>query len=232
MKAKKNFQIFFSISIYSFLFLLSDILFRDVFNITPLGKYIESYFIFFLFVSLFYFSKLKITRFIISFIFCSSLIINNIHYEVYQNWINSVNYLLMFKEITEVTHAGLSMIDKVLPAFLYALVETLIFLSILLFKNKDYNSKKRIAFDVFFYLIFLFMIIRSHFSSAENVTSNIEHSRVKSNLYSISIFLGKNLPYELLGLSDIEKYSHPMPKIIGSPKVNNIILEDQVYSGL
>lgn len=209
--------------LYPLIFLTTEIIFRESYHITPLGKYIESYFIFFLFVSLFYFSRLKVTRFIIAFIFCSSLIINNIHYEVYQNWINSVNYLLMFKEMTEVTHAGLSMMDKVLPVFLYALIETLLFLSILLFKNK-YNSKKQIAFDILFYLIFIFMIVRSHFSSAENVTSNIEHSRVKSNFYSLSIFLGKILPYELLGLSDIEKYFHPAPKVIDSPKVNNIIL--------
>lgn len=220
----KNLMTIKSISIllgFPLFFLLSEVTFRYFFNITPLGKYFESYLILLLFVLIAYFAKWKVTRIIVSLLFCASLIVNNIHYEVYQSWINSINYLLMFKEVTEVTHAGLGMIDKVLPAFIYSLCETFIFLSIFFIKDKN---KRHISFDIIFYVLFLFMIVRSFFSTSENVTSNIEHSRVKSNFYSVSVLLGKVLPYDLFNLSDIEKYKKSTPEIISQPKAKNIIL--------
>ncbi|WGE89732.1 phosphoethanolamine transferase [Actinobacillus arthritidis] len=210
---------------FPLIFLCSEIFFRKLFDINPLEKYFENYLIFFLFVLCLYFSKWKITRILLTFLFCFGVIANNIHYEVYQNWINSINYLLMFKEVTEVTHAGFGMVDKVLPALIYALIESFIFLSILFFRHNDRKNKKGIIyFDVLFSLIFLFIIVRSFFSSSENVTTNLAHSRIKSHFYSVSIFLGKILPYDLLNLSDLPKYSYPMPEIVSQPKVKNIIL--------
>lgn len=203
-------------------FLLSEIFFRHIFNISDLGKISESYLILFLFVLIAYTSKLRLTKIIISILFCTGLIINNIHYEVYQSWINSVNYLLMFKEVTEVTHAGLDMLDKVFPTFIYATFETFIFLSIFFIKNK--KKKTYFTLDFTFYALLSFMLIKAFLSTSENITSNIEHARIKSNLYSITTLLGKVLPYELLGLSDIPKYTQATPKIISQPKVKNIIL--------
>ncbi|CAM2870691.1 phosphoethanolamine transferase [Actinobacillus equuli] len=210
---------------FPFIFLLSEIFFRYLFDITPLGKYLETYFIFFLFIFFFSYAKWKTTRFIISILFYLSLITNNIHYEIYQNWINSINYLLMFKELTEVTHAGIGMVDKILPATIYALVESAVFILITSFiSRKNIFDRKFVICDILFLLIFIFMIVRSFFSSSENVTTNLAHSRVKSHFYSVSVFLGKVLPYDLLNLSDLPKYTHPTPEIISQPKAKNIIL--------
>lgn len=206
---------------YALFFLLSEVAFRYIFNITPLGKYFESYLIFLLFVLMAFFTKFRITKILISFLFCAGLVINSVHYEVYQAWINSVNYLLMFKEVTEVTHAGLSMVDKILPVFIYSLFELLVFSSIFFIKSK---IKNYIYVDVVFYILFIFIVIRAFFSSSENVVSNIEHSRVKSHFYSVSVFLGKVLPYDLFHLSDIPKYKKETPEIISEPKAKNIIL--------
>lgn len=75
----------------------------------------------------FYYAKWKITRFVIFGFFAVSQIFNAVHWQVYQNFINSTNYILFFKEITEVLHAGTSMLNIVIPVFLYALFETGIF---------------------------------------------------------------------------------------------------------
>lgn len=205
-------------------FLLSEILYRYLFGIRPLEKYVETYLIFLAFTIFLYFSKWSFTRFVIVCFFALSQIANSVHYEVYQNWINATNYYLFFEEFTEVFHNGVSMLDRVLPPFLYSLLETFIFSSILLFRNKNV-SRKNLFFDGLFFAIFIYMFIRSFYSTQEfGITSNLGYSRIKHNFYTFSAFVGKVLPYNLLHLSKVEDYSHPIPRIISEPKVKNIIL--------
>lgn len=66
---------------YTIVLFLSEILYRYVFDIPSLGNYFESFFVVFIFVSLFYFSKCKVTRFIIGLFFIGATLINNIHYD-------------------------------------------------------------------------------------------------------------------------------------------------------
>lgn len=210
--------------VYPLFFLISEIVYRYFFDIPKLGRYIETYLIFFIFVLFFYFSKWKITRFFILIFFASSQIVNAVHYEVYQNWINSTNYFLLLKEITEVFNVGVSMLDKVVPVFVYTFIEVIVFSTISLWRSQII-SRKRVFLDSLFYVIFIYMFIRSFSSNQEfGLTSNPAYSRIKHNFYTVSHLLGRFLPYEIFNLSDVEEYRLEMPKVIKQPEVKNIIL--------
>lgn len=204
---------------YTFVFTVSEILYRLVFNIPSLARIFETTVIFFLISALYYFSKYKITRFFIILLFFSSTVINNVHYEIYKNWINSTNYLLMFTEATEVANAGITMIDKLLPSIIWGVVETLIFLSISKFR------KKTTAYaDIIFILILFFISIRAFIKDDDPGILPREHyPRVKANTFAVGSFIGRVLPYEFLDLKKLENYSHPKPNKISTPKFRNII---------
>lgn len=218
--SKKNVFILFG---YPLFFLLSELFYRFLFDLPKLGRNIETYAFFFAFVLLFFYSKWKITRFIIFFFFAISQVVNAVHYQVYQNFINSVNYILFFKEITEVFHTGVTMLDRIIPVFLYALFEVIVFWTISLFRTKPHLKKP--VFDILFYAVFIYMFIRSFSSHQEfGLTSNPAYSRIKQNFYTVSHLVGKALPYEILNLSDVEEYSLPTPKVVAEPIAKNIIL--------
>ena len=103
----------FIILAYPLILFISEIIYRNIFNIPPLARYIETYSINLLLIIFLLFSKYKITKFLVCLFFASSVIINSGHYAVYDNWINGTNYFLMFKEIGEVSHVGITMLDRV-----------------------------------------------------------------------------------------------------------------------
>ncbi|MFY1026774.1 phosphoethanolamine transferase [Actinobacillus seminis] len=223
MKLTINKKTLFVLLGYPLFFLLSEIAYRFLFDLPNLGKYLETYAFFFAFVLLFYYAKWKVTRFVIFGFFAVSQIFNAVHWQVYQNFINSTNYILFFKEITEVLHAGTSMLNIVIPVFLYALFETGIFWTIGLFRKK--TSVNKPYGDLFFYLIFIYMFIRSFYSHQEfGLTSNPAYSRIKHNFFTISHLFGKALPYQLFDLSDVEKYHLRAPQVVDKPSVKNIVL--------
>ncbi len=205
--------------VYSAVLLLSEILYRTVFHITPLYRIYESFFINFVVLSLFYFSKYRMSRFFIACFFAMSIIINNVHYEVYLNWINGTNYLLMIKEWREVTHSGMAMAGKVSSGIIWGFLELIIFLSIGRFRKKTY-----LAADLIFALAMIYIFVRSFDTNQTlGITSNPGYSRIKQNYYSFGYFVGRILPYDLFELSNVPVYYAESPKIISKPKVKNII---------
>ena len=213
----------FIILAYPLILLISEIIYRNIFNIPPLGRYIETYSINLLLIIFLLFSKYKITKFFVCLFFASSVIINSGHYAVYDNWINGTNYFLMFKEIGEVSHVGITMLDRVGPPVIYSLLETIIFISALFIYPTKKVSKYCIS-DILFICLFLYLFSRSFYSTQElGVTSNPAYSRVKSNFFSVGNFIGKVIPYETFNLSQVKDYLHPTPSIISSPDVKNII---------
>jgi putative uncharacterized protein (fragment) len=58
--------------------------------------------------------------------------------------------LLAFKEINEVTNAGITMVDKFIFPFLFGVFEILFFLSLSFIKRKEYKFSW--LFDLFFTL--------------------------------------------------------------------------------
>ena len=92
---------FFITLLYSSILLSLEIIYRKLFNIPSIEKYIESYIFNYLFVTLFLYSKYKFTKILVSTLFAISILFNNVHYALYQYWIGPVSYLLAFKEINE-----------------------------------------------------------------------------------------------------------------------------------
>ena len=132
----------FIILAYPLILLISEIIYRNIFNIPPLGRYIETYSINLLLIIFLLLSKYKITKFFVCLFFASSVIINSGHYAVYDNWINGTNYFLMFKEIEEVSHVGITMLDRVVPPVIYSLLETIIFCIIYI----SYKKSKQVLY--------------------------------------------------------------------------------------
>lgn len=168
---------------YSAVLLISEILYRYFFGINSLYKISESFLIIFILISLFYFSKYKITRFIILLFFSCSTLVNNVHYEVYQSWINGTNYLLMFKEYWEVTNAGIHMLDKISGGIIWGVFDILIFSSISRFRKKTY-----LIADILFLLSMAYIFIRSFYSDQElGITSIRATQELKQIIFLLDI---------------------------------------------
>ena len=84
-------QIFITL-LYSSILLSLEIIYRKLFNIPSIEKYIESYIFNYLFVALFLYSKYKFTKILVSTLFATSILFNNVHYALYQSWIGPVSY--------------------------------------------------------------------------------------------------------------------------------------------
>ncbi|MDP8173097.1 sulfatase-like hydrolase/transferase, partial [Pasteurella skyensis] len=139
-------------------------------------------------------------------------------YAVYEGWITSRNYLLMFTEIIEITNASITMLDKIVIPMIWGGVEVILFLSIAKFRHRT-----SVISDIIFYLFISYMCIRSFKTSNDiGLTPRTNYSRIKSNAFSLTSFLGKTLPYELFNLSDVPLYIKPTPQA-NTPKIKNII---------
>ncbi|BFU60905.1 MULTISPECIES: phosphoethanolamine transferase [Rodentibacter] len=208
--------------IFSLILFCTEILYRKIFNTADLDKYVETYFFILAIVSIFYFSKYKLTKFLIATFFTLSIMGNSVHYQVYQSWLNGVNMFLFLKEFTEVKNAGISMIQDILPHFLFSFLEILIFLSILFF-NKH---KKSPTADFLFFSLIIYISVRAFRTSTleHYISPNPGYSRVKVGYLSTGYFLGRVLPYEIFSLSDIPLYHKDKPEIVSVPEIDNIIL--------
>lgn len=209
---------------YSAVLLILEVIYRKLFNISSIERYFESYLFICLFVCLFVYSKYRITRILVAVLFTISIVVNNVHYAVYQSWIGPVSYSLAFKELTEVTNAGITMVDKFIYPLLFGIVEVLVFLSAGLFRKKTY--KYAWIFDFIFYVAMMYVFVRAFTTKSHErfISPNTAYSRLKSNYFSFGYFVGRILPYELFSLSDIPLYHKDKPNKVGNPKIKNIIL--------
>lgn len=210
--------------LYSFVFLILEIVYRKLFHISGLERYAESYLFIYLFVCLFFYSKYRITQILVACLFAISIIVNNVHYAVYQSWIGPVSYSLFFKEFTEVTHAGVTMVDRFIYPLLFGIVEVTIFLSMGLIKRRTYKFSW--FFDFLFYAAMMYVFVRAYTTKSHErfISPNTVYSRLKSNYFSFGYFVGRILPYEIFSLSDIPIYHKDKPNKITKPQIKNIIL--------
>ncbi|MDG6881109.1 Phosphoethanolamine transferase eptB [Phocoenobacter uteri] len=208
------------LTIYSLVLFASEILYRHLLALPPLGKLLETFVLTFVILALFFFAKYRFTQIIIGVFVTFGFIVNNIHYAVYETWITSRNYLLMFTEITEVTNAGFSMLDRIAIPMIWGGVELTLFLSIAKFRRKKSSS---IIADILFFLVIIFLCGRAFKSDHDSsIILRSNYSRIKANTYSFTNFIGKTLPYEFFHLSDLPFYTHPKPQA-NAPKIKNII---------
>lgn len=207
--------------VFSGLLFSSELTYRWVYNIPPLSRYIETFLIIFGVLTLYYFARYKVTRLLMVLFFLLCVVANNIHFQIYQSWINGINYFLMLKEITEVSHAGFAIYQQWFGNFLWGMAEVFIFMSIGYFRPQ----KTPPITDGLFAALMLYIFIRSFSTSQELGISPAPHySRIKANFFSFGYFVGRILPYNVLNLSDIPPYSSPAPTVAREPEINNIVL--------
>ncbi|MFC0309659.1 phosphoethanolamine transferase [Gallibacterium trehalosifermentans] len=222
MKLTDKYNFKFSLIIlilYSTVLLCSEVLYRYVFAIPPITRYLESFIVLFILLSLYYFSKFKVTRILIVGFYFLSIVINNVHFQVYQSWINGTNYFLMLTEVSEVAHTGFAMYKQWILNLIWGVVDVAIFVSISRFRRKNWAIA-----DTLFILSMIYIFIRSYHTSQElGISPNANYSRVKANYFSFGYFIGRVLPYHTLSLSDIPEYSYPKPAVKSALEIKNII---------
>lgn len=178
----------------SLLLLISEGLYRYFFAVQMTAKNLteELFFILF-FISIFAFAKFTITRIIVATFFFLCCAANNIHYAIYQSWINAVNYYLSFIELSEVTNAIPSYIDKALIPFIWSIVDTCIFCSAaLIIKEK----RKFVACDLLFFIAIAIISIRSiNTRQEQGISPKDIYGRVKSNFFCYGLFIRQNHSY-------------------------------------
>lgn len=90
----------------------SECLHRLYFDIVPLGRPWEEFLYLLTFTSILCFSRWAFTKVCAAFFLFLCLIVNPVHFEVYQSWINGINYYLALAEWSEVANTGVSMIPS------------------------------------------------------------------------------------------------------------------------
>lgn len=90
----------------------SECLHRLYFDIVPLGRPWEEFLYLLTFTSILCFSRWAFTKVCAAFFLFLCLIVNPVHFEVYQSWINGINYYLALAEWSEVANTGVSMIPN------------------------------------------------------------------------------------------------------------------------
>ena len=136
------------------------------------------------------------------------MIVNPVHFEVYQSWINGINYYLALAEWSEVANTGVSMIPKLIPTILWGLVDLLIVVLLYKYSQKIRQGKSRWPIlDVLFVLLIAIVSVRSFDTCQEHgISPKTSYGKVKSNYFSFGYFLGRVLPYKVFNLSKITDY--------------------------
>lgn len=121
----------------------SECLHRLYFDIVPLGRPWEEFLYLLTFTSILCFSRWAFTKVCAAFFLFLCLIVNPVHFEVYQSWINGINYYLALAEWSEVANTGVSMIPKLIPTILWGLVDLLIVVLLYKYSQKIRQGKSR-----------------------------------------------------------------------------------------
>ncbi|EIJ67696.1 phosphoethanolamine transferase [Pasteurella bettyae] len=218
---KLNFKNLLIIFIYTFLLLISELLYRHYFDIPniPVRKLPESFLFIFIFVVIFFYAKLTISRIFVFLFFTISIIGNNIHYEVYKSWLTGIHYYLSITEFHEATAAGGSLIPKMFPQISWGIMECLFFGSLLMF-----NQRRSQYADIGLIILLLLALIKGVKTDQEGIISpKLEYNRIKENYLVIGQFFTRILPSELFNLHNVAYYHHDEPEKSHQPDIRNII---------
>ena len=207
----------------------SECLHRLYFDIVPLGRPWEEFLYLLTFTSILCFSRWAFTKVCAAFFLFLCLIVNPVHFEVYQSWINGINYYLALAEWSEVANTGVSMIPKLIPTILWGLVDLLIVVLLYKYSQKIRQGKSRWPIlDVLFVLLIAIVSIRSFDTRQEHgISPKTSYGKVKSNYFSFGYFLGRVLPYKAFNLSKITDYRSLAPTRLSDPKIENSYLRER-----
>ena len=129
---------------------------------------------------------------------------------------------MSFIELSEVTNAIPSYIDKALIPFIWSIVDTCIFCyAALIIKGK----RKLIACDLLFFIAIAIISVRSiNTRQEQGISPKDIYGRVKSNFFVTGYLLGRTIPTSLLNLSSVPIYFQSAPISSAPPKVKNVVL--------
>ncbi|UOP04649.1 phosphoethanolamine transferase [Conchiformibius kuhniae] len=211
------------IALYAVLMTATEVCYRRLFGIPAVERLWETWLFAALFAGLFYTARYRLTRILVLVLFAMSVLANNIHYAVYQSWLNAVNYYLMFRESGEMAAAGMAMMGRWLPHAAFAAVETALFAGMMKWRRQS-EVKFPVA-DVLFALLLAWGAVRA-FNTAHGhgLSPDTGYSRLKSHYYAFGYFVGRVLPQQHLGLNGVPAYQADAPPKTGEPQIRNIIL--------
>ena len=174
------------------------------------------------FLTLYSCARFKLTKAVAAFFFLLCCAANNVHFAVYESWINAVNYYLSFIEIGEILNAAPTYAGKALIPFLWALVDVVVFCLTPKFLKQN---KGHFVFDILFWAVMAMICYRSIDTHQEHgISPKDTYGRVKSNYFVTGYLLARTIPSSILKENSIPLYEHPTPVAVSKPKVKNIIM--------
>lgn len=225
MKNKPTLSILLIIVSASLLLTGLEIGHRQLFEISPLGRVWEEFLYILVFLCLFVFSKLRTIKILTGAFLFLSFVVNSVHYEIYQSWVNGVNYYLSLVEWSEVLHTGVSMIPKLIPSFLWGLMEFSIVMAVWYLSYRLSPDQRFLLADILFIVLMGIICTRSFSTNQEHgISPKVSYGNIKSNYFSLGYFLGRILPYKVLNLNSIQDYTAEPPTRIQNPIVDHIII--------
>lgn len=209
----------FFIFAYSAVLLLSEILCRGILGFDACQKPLEEGLFILLVVGLYACSGWFVTRFFILCFFFLATACNNIHFYVYEGWLNGVNMYLALGETNEVLRVGASMVSELILPVLWGLCECLFLTTI----SRFVKVTKYFA-DIVWLCVIVFVSGRSFSTHQEHgIFCKPGYGRIKACYFATGYFLGHMLPYKLLNLGNMPMYQHAVPTKISEPAIRNIV---------
>lgn len=205
--------------VYSVILLFSEVLCRWTLGFDACQKPLEEWLFIFLVVGLYAYSRWLATKVLIIIFFFLATACNNIHFYIYEGWLNGVNMYLALGETNEILRVGGSMVLELIVPVLWGICECLFLMTI-----SKFIVVTKYAADIIWLCLVVFISGRSFSTHQEHgIFCKPGYGRVKASYFATGYFLGHMLPYKLLNLSNMPIYQHDVPVKISNPAVRNIV---------
>lgn len=133
------------------------------------------------------------------------------HLGIYHSWLSPTEILLFFEEFSEVYRTGITMLPSLLLPLLIALLSLL---PIVLLRHATMPKSDSRRLIAFFSLILIAPVIQSALAKSKSEDApHLRYSALRSAIQTSSIFLGKTVPDQLSGQSNVDKYVKEAPSI-------------------
>ena len=225
MKSDINFDVVKKIcvsAVVALILLFSEVGYRFFIGAEVVQSWFEEYGILLLMCLVFAFARFKVTKIVIIVLFFLSTVGNNIHYHVYQSWLNGVNLYLSFVEFSEAAHYGAGILFALLPGVVWGLLECLLVV------GSVYVGKRMSCVGADAVLLIALVLFSCRYLSPSHLEQGMNpqqiYGRAKTAFLAAGYCFGHEIPYNLFNLSMVSKYRNPVPKRISNPLVKNVIL--------
>ena len=147
-----------------------------------------------------------------------------VHMNFYGSWIFPLEYILFFKDFSEVMQTFVSVLDiTIIPFILSFIMYLLIYLMI----DNLRDHRLKIPYMNYIWVLYLvFLPIHSYIKhSDKGAKPDMERNSLRNTVWTLSFLTGQILPKMIYGDSESEVAIVPIPnKIIENPKINIIVV--------